>query len=252
MLVPFVCVGDPNVEFSYRLVKALEPFSDLIELGIPFSDPIADGKTIQEASDRAIKNGMSVKKVFLFAQKLKKNEFSKPLVFMTYYNIVHSFGQKKFFEEMKKNQVDSLIVVDLPFEHDKKFEKLARYFGVSLISLVTENMPKEKVKRIFEKKAPFVYLVSSKGVTGTRQEVSEKTVLFVKRIRKIAGQEKKLCVGFGVSKKSHVKKLVQAGADGVIVGSKIISIYSDAMQSGENENSALKSVECFVAELKKN
>ena len=121
MFVPFVCLGDPSTEFTFKLVKTLEPYSDMIEIGIPFSDPIADGKTIQKAVQRALKNGTNAKEAFLLAKKLRKNGFIKPLIFMTYYNIVFYFGRKNFLKKMKSSGANGLIVVDLPFESKDSF-----------------------------------------------------------------------------------------------------------------------------------
>lgn len=224
--VPYVCCGDPDLGFTHELIRVLAPHSEIIELGIPFSDPIADGKTIQKAAYRALKNGTNVEKIFSMVEKLREEKITTPLVFMTYYNIVYSYGCERFLQEMKRTGVQGIIVPDLPFGEDAGFEKLAGRHGISIIHLIAPNTGDDRAKRILESPSLFTYLVSIAGTTGARGSVSRESLDFVRRIRGLAGKDRKLFVGFGVSGAEQARQFAQAGADGVIVGSRIIDIYS--------------------------
>lgn len=241
--IPYVCCGDPNIEFTYELVKRLAKYADIIELGIPFSDPIADGKTIQKAANRALKNGVTLEKIFEMVKKLRSvDRITVPFVFMTYYNIVYAYGKENFLKKMNNVGVEGLIIPDLPFGEDKEFEKIASGHGITIVNLIAQNTEEDRAKRILKKENMFTYLVSVKGVTGVRGEISEESLEFVKRIQTIAGKENTLCVGFGISTIEQAKQFVDAGADGVIVGSKIVDIYSSI---NERDN-ALEEIEKFA------
>ncbi|VVC00170.1 Tryptophan synthase alpha chain [uncultured archaeon] len=228
--VPYICFGDPGTGFSSRLVKALAPYSSLMEIGIPFSDPIADGKAIQGASQRALKHGATPAKALEFVAALRKDGIAVPIAFMTYYNIIFKFGKERFLAGMKEAGAQALIIPDLPFAEDPEFEKMAARHGIEIIWLVAQNTPPERAKEIIASQGKsgfsFTYLVSAKGTTGARGDVGEESLEFVKRMRKLAGNGKKLFVGFGVSNAEQAKAYLEAGADGVIVGSEIINIYS--------------------------
>jgi len=236
--IPYVCCGDPNLEFTEKLVETLSEHADIIELGIPFSDPIADGKTIQQAAARALKNGVTVEKIFEMVKRLRI-KLKTPFVFMTYYNIVYSYGKEKFLNKMKELEVQGLIIPDLPFGEDPEFEKIAKEKEISIINLIAMNTPKERARKILEKEGMFTYLVSVSGVTGARSEIDGKSLEFVKRIREI-GPQNKLCVGFGISNAENANKFVNAGAEGVIVGSMIVEMYSKG-----------KTPEEYIEEIKK-
>lgn len=260
MFIPYVCCGDGGIEFTEKLVRTLAPHSDIIELGIPFSDPIADGKTIQKAANRALAGGVSVQKIFEMVQRLRKSGVHTPFVFMTYYNVVYAHGKEAFLLKMKEIGVQGIIVPDLPFGEDEEFEKLARENGIGIVNLIAQNTKEERAKEMLGKEKLFTYLVSVAGTTGARGEVGEKSIEFVKRIRKIAGAGKigqakparaategcsKLCVGFGISNAQIAQKFHEAGADGVIVGSRIIDIYE-----GKKEQEALAEIAQLAREIK--
>lgn len=249
MFIPYVCCGDPSIEFTEKLVRTLAPHADIIELGIPFSDPIADGKTIQAAANRALANGVTVEKIFGMVERLRANGTDKievPLVFMTYFNVIFAYGKEKFLKRMKAVGVQGLIIPDLPFGEDLEFESLANAYGISIINLIAPNTTDERAKQILEKSrnahALFTYLVSSAGTTGTKEGVSANSIEFVKRIRTLAGNQNKLCVGFGISNAGQAKQFIEAGADGIIVGSRIIEIYSEHAE----QEDALKEIEQFA------
>ena len=251
MFVPYVCCGDPSIEFSTKLIKVLAKHADIIELGIPFSDPIADGKTIQMAANRALANGVNIEKIFDMVATLRNDDgIIVPFVFMTYYNIVYAYGREKFLKKMKKVGVQGLIIPDLPFGEDKEFEEMAEENGICIIGLITRNTTDERAGKILAAHGSnmFTYLVSISGVTGARDGVDNESIEFVKRIRKLAGSEKKLCVGFGISKKEQAELYCKAGADGIIVGSALIEIYSKhvCVDSIDKGNS-LKEIEVFCS-----
>src|SRR3989338_1509673 len=262
---PYVCCGDPNLDFTYKVVKTLAPYSHIIELGIPFSDPIADGKTIQAAANRALtegqknavnirhdshddalKNGVNTEQIFEMVKKLRSEKIAVPFVFMTYYNIIYSYDSEKFLRAMNEANVQGLIIPDLPFGEDKEFEKLAEEYEISIINLIAPNTKEERAKEILNNEKKFTYLVSVAGTTGARGEVSEQSLEFVKKIRPLAPNGQ-LFVGFGISNAEQAKKFVQAGADGVIVGSEIINIYSKYLIEGKiDENKVLEEIEKFA------
>ena len=248
--IPYVCCGDPTLAFTYKLVRALAPYSHIIELGIPFSDPMADGPTIQQAANRSLKNGANIKKIFSLAKKLRKGGVKVPFVFMTYYNIVLSYGTDRFLESMKQSGVQGIIIPDLPFGQDAEFEKLAKKCKISLIRLVAPNTPPAKMEKIFAKSGMFTYLVSVAGITGSRKSAGKASMDFVRRARKMAGKEKPLFVGFGVSNAAQARAFCAAGADGVIVGSHLIDIYAKSAKNGKPpSHAAIRKIELFASRI---
>ena len=246
MFIPYVCCGDGGIAFTEKLVKALAPHSGIIELGIPFSDPIADGKTIQRAANRALAGGASVQEIFGMVMRLRKDGVQTPFVFMTYYNVVYAHGREKFLRKMKEAGVQGIIVPDLPFEEDEEFEKMAQREGIAVVNLIAPNTKETRAGKILAREKLFTYLVSVAGTTGARGEVKEESVEFVKRMRRLAGSGKKLCVGFGVADAQSAQKFRVAGADGVIVGSRIIDICEK-----ESEADALMQIGRLAREIRK-
>jgi tryptophan synthase alpha chain len=248
MFIPYVCCGDPDLEFSKELIQRLAPYSGIIELGIPFSDPIADGKTIQEAANRALKNGITVEKIFGMVKELRSEGIQTPFVFMTYFNIIYAYGPEEFLKSMNATGVQGLIIPDLPFEEDLEFVELAKKHEISIINLIAPNTDESRAKKILENQRMFTYLVSVSGITGARGDVQTDSIEFVKRIRLIAGPEKKLCVGFGISNPNQAKQFLGAGADGIILGSKIINIYSKFIKNdgGIDGRNALAGIDSFL------
>jgi len=234
--VPYICCGDPDEGNTFRLARILAPHSYAIELGIPFSDPIADGPTIQAASQRALKSGMNVEKAFSLASKIRGIGLKTPLVFMTYYNIVYSYGQEKFLGKMRKCGVVGLIVPDLPYGQDKTFERLAKSKGIQLICLVAPNTPSRLARQMLNSGRTnlFTYLVSAAGTTGSKSLASPGSIAFVRKLSGLSGKKQTLCVGFGISNSKQAALYKSAGADGVIIGSEIINIYSKSFGNGKN------------------
>jgi len=249
--VPYICCGDPDLEFTCKLVKTFAPYSYLIELGIPFSDPIADGKTIQKAANRSLKNRTNIEKIFSMVERLRREKVTTPFVFMSYYNIIYSYGKEKFLSKMKEIEVQGIIIPDLPFGEDLEFEKLARTYNISIINLIAPNTRLERAKKILNVPSFFTYLVSVAGTTGARGQVSKESLEFVKRIKKMAGNANitQLFVGFGISNPEQAKQFIEAGADGVIVGSEIINIYSKYLEHGQSLERSLDDLKRFAKRM---
>jgi tryptophan synthase alpha chain len=208
---------------------------DIIELGIPFSDPLADGATIQQASYEALKQGVTLEVCFEVAQELRR-QVEIPLVFMTYYNPVLKFGLQQFCSKCAEVGIDGLIVPDLTPEEGGELEKSAKRHSLDLVYLLSPASTEERVSLVAGRSSGFIYLVSLTGVTGARNKLPEELESFVTRVRKRT--EKPLCVGFGVSTPEQARRVAKV-ADGVIVGSRIIQLL-DEDKSLENACSFIK------------
>jgi tryptophan synthase alpha chain len=198
---------------------------DVLELGLPFSDPIADGPTIQAATVRALKAGTTPKMVLGMAGEIKRR-CRVPVVVMTYYNPVFRLGLERFFRLAKSCGVDGVIVPDLPLEEADGYRKAAAACGVDAIFLAAPSTTEARLRKIVERSSGFVYLVSHFGVTGEQEKMADSTIQLVKRVLPYTKGKVPLAVGFGVSKPEHVKSIIEAGADGVIVGSAFVNIIS--------------------------
>lgn len=216
--IPFITCGDPDLETTAAAVKAMaENGADLIELGIPFSDPTAEGPVIQNASIRALKGGVTTDKIFAFVKEVRK-DVKIPMVFMTYANVVFSYGAKRFISTCKEIGIDGLILPDVPFEEREEFLPLCREYGVSLISLIAPTS-NDRIAMIAKEAEGFLYIVSSLGVTGTRDEIKTDIQAVITEVRK--NTDIPCAVGFGISKPEQAAKMA-AVSDGVIVGSAIV------------------------------
>lgn len=246
--IPFITLGDPAPSFSVKIAKALiEGGADIIELGIPFSDPVADGPTIQASTTRALSQGMNTDKAFELAKKIRKIAGKTPLVFLTYYNIVLQRGVKNFFKDCSLSGVDGVIIADLPVEEAEPAFKAAKSKNINLIFIVAPSTSDHRLNMVLEKANGFLYVVGLYGTTGARKSLQEITKKTIKRITKRAKGTVPCCVGFGISKPEHVLEAVKAGADGVIVGSAIVDIIS---KYGELKNGVLEKVKLYAAEMK--
>ena len=218
--IAFITCGDPDLETTAGAVKAaVENGADLIELGIPFSDPTAEGPVIQGANLRALNGGITTDKVFAFVRELRR-EVSTPMVFMTYANVVFSYGAEAFISACAQIGIDGLILPDLPFEEKEEFSPLCRQYGVDLISLIAPTS-ENRISMIAREAEGFVYLVSSLGVTGTRSEITTDLASIVKVIRE--STDIPCAIGFGISTPEQARKMA-ALSDGAIVGSAIIKL----------------------------
>jgi len=219
--IAYIAAGDPDMKTSAALVLALaENGADIIELGIPFSDPLADGPTIQKASQRALEAGCTVRKVLDMVKGLRKR-IETPLVFMTYYNIVFNYGVSRFIKDAKKAGADGIIVPDLPMEESKELTRTADHEDFSVILLAAPTTSSERFRKISARSRGFIYYVSLTGVTGARKKLSTGLKNDVRTLKKLTG--KPICVGFGVSTSSQAEDIAHS-ADGIIVGSAIIKV----------------------------
>jgi tryptophan synthase alpha chain len=220
-LIPYITVGYPTIEATLEVVPLLASNGcDLVELGIPFSDPLADGATIQTASFRALKNGVTPQLCLEVAQQLSKM-VDTPLVFMTYFNPVLSYGLKEFCQACATSGIDGLIIPDLPPDEGLELETITQSYSLDLIYLLTPTSSKKRIQLVAEKSRGFIYLVSVTGVTGVRRSLPSDLAAFVTRVRRLTTRP--ICVGFGISTTEHARRVAQI-ANGVIVGSRIIQL----------------------------
>jgi tryptophan synthase alpha chain len=223
-LIPYVTVGYPSVEATLEVVPLLaKKGADIVELGIPFSDPLADGVTIQRSSYNALQQGITTRICLETAKKLRE-KVDIPLVFMTYYNPVFHYGLEEFCKACLASGIDGLIIPDLPPQEGADLEAVTKKQDLDLIYLLAPTSPEERIKLVGQRSRGFIYLVSVTGVTGARDRLPADLEAFVARVRKATSQP--LCVGFGISTPQQAKQ-VAAIADGVIVGSRIIQLMED-------------------------
>ncbi|MBN2013782.1 MAG: tryptophan synthase subunit alpha [Candidatus Altiarchaeota archaeon] len=243
-LIGFVIAGDPTPEDTIDIVGAMiRGGVDIIELGLPFSDPIADGPTIQKAGERSLKAGMNSDVFFELVKKIE----GIPKVCLTYYNLVLRRGLDEFARDCSRSGIDGLIVPDLPIEEAGPLLKACRRHKVNLIFLVAQTTTEERLQRILKDSSGFLYVVSLLGVTGVRDHISSGLKPLLERIKQIS-DEIPLAVGFGISKEEHVSEAIEAGADAVIVGSAFVRIIEENI--GDREK-MLKGLRYFSRRLKK-
>jgi len=237
-LMPYVTIGYPSAEATLDLVPDLASWGcDIIELGIPFSDPLADGATIQKASYQALQNGVTPKSCLDIARKIR-DKTEVPLIFMTYYNIVFHFGLESFCQASAEAGIDGLIIPDLPPEEGTELEALSRKYGLDLIYLLAPTSNEERIEMVARRSSGFIYIVSLAGVTGARESLPAELEEFVSKVRSKTSLP--LCVGFGISTPEQAQRVAKI-ADGVIVGSRVIQLL---------DNQPFKELEEFIGELR--
>jgi tryptophan synthase alpha chain len=229
-LIAYVTVGYPSIEATLKVVPLLASSGcDIVELGIPFSDPLADGATIQKASFYALKNGVTPQLCLDVAKQLS-HKVNIPLVFMTYVNPVFNYGLEEFCSACTGSGIDGLIIPDLPPEEGSELEAITQRQGLDLIYLLAPTSTEERIRLVAERSRGFIYLVSVTGVTGVRDRLPKNLAAFVTRVRKVATQP--LCVGFGISTPEQARQVARI-AGGVIVGSRIIQLMeADGLMVG--------------------
>lgn len=238
--IPFITAGDPNLGITEQLVPAMaEAGADLIELGIPFSDPVAEGPVIQEADLRALAAGTTADKIFESVRRIR-TKTDIPLAFMTYLNPIFVYGSERFVKNAAECGVDALIVPDMPFEEKGELLPICETYGVDLISLIAPTS-RERIQRIAGEAQGFLYCVSSLGVTGVRQEITTDIGEMVSLAKK--AKDIPCAIGFGISTPEQARKMALS-ADGVIVGSAIVKLVA---QYGEN---CLEPVCSYVRSMK--
>ena len=245
-LVSFVTGGDPDFNTSNDIIKTIiESNIDIIEIGMPFSDPMADGPTIQLASNRAIKADIDLNKIFKLSKNAKKIKNELPIILMGYYNLILHYGIKKFVKNCIENGVDGLIVVDLQPEEDDELIQELKKTNIDLIRLITPTTDEDRIKLILKNASGFLYFVSITGVTGQKSaniEELEKSVKFFKQFTNLP-----IVPGFGIKDESDVSKICKI-ADGAVVGSSIVKIIEDNL---DNKNKMLNEISNFTQKLKK-
>jgi len=241
--MPYICAGDPTPEISRDLILTLEKAgADLIEFGVPFSDPIADGPTIQKASERALVHKISLHQILSLVRELRR-ETQIPIAIMTYYNPIFRMGDAEFCRAASEAGVDGMIIPDLPPEEAEGLLKIAREYDLATIFLVAPTSPPQRMRLISSWSTGFVYFVSVTGVTGARDSLSEEIQPMVSQLRKYT--EKPVCVGFGVSTREQAHAVAQI-ANGVIVGSAIINVIEKHLGDA---SAILSNVGEFAADL---
>jgi len=224
-LMPYVCCGDPNVKFTKELIREMAANgADAIELGIPFSDPMADGKIMQEAVARALDGGMTPDKALNMLKELREEGLEIPVFIMTYYNILFSSGIGNFTKLAKDAGADGFIIPDLPIEESGELRSACDEHDLVLVQFITPNCSDERLERITKDAKGFLYAISVLGITGVREGISEDAVELIRRAKRIT--KIPVVIGFGISNEEQASEYVKAGADGVIIGSKIAKIYS--------------------------
>ncbi|KAK1428364.1 hypothetical protein QVD17_17197 [Tagetes erecta] len=243
-LIPYITAGDPDLSTTAEALKVLDTCgSDIIELGIPYSDPLADGPVIQAAATRALANGANLDAILNMLKEVIP-QLSCPIALFTYYNPILKRGVEKFMVTVKEVGVHGLVVPDVPLEETELLRHEASKHNIELVLLTTPTTPRERMKAIVEATEGFLYLVSSIGVTGARASVSERVQSLLQEIK--AETNKPVAVGFGISKPEHVKQVAGWGADGVIVGSAAVKILGEATSPEEG----LKKLEEYTKSLK--
>lgn len=241
--MPYLCAGDPTPELTAKLLLTLETAgADLIELGVPFSDPIADGPTVQRASERALAHSISLQQILEIVENLRP-QTEIPIALMSYYNPIFRMGEKAFCKAAQAAGVDGLIVPDLPPEQAQPLLEVAPKYNLATIFLVAPTSPPERMQLIASVSTGFIYCVSVTGVTGARATLSDEIAPMITELRKHT--DKPISVGFGVSTPEQAKQVADI-ADGVIVGSAIINVIEENM---DDETKLLTAVKQFASDL---
>ena len=241
--IAFITAGYPSLQTTFRLVKEFSKIGvDIIELGVPFSDPMADGAVIQEASQAALKKGANLGQILDLVKRLRK-EVDAPICLMTYYNPIFCFGEEEFVRRASSAGVDGVIIPDLPLEEAKGFMKSMHRFDLDTILFVAPTTTLRRIKAIAAAARGFIYYVSLTGVTGQRHNLPLGLLARLKQIKKITA--KPVCVGFGISSSRQLRQIYKVG-DGAIVGSAIVKQIKENL----NNKNLVKNVARFVADLK--
>ena len=245
-LIPFFVVGDPDFDTSLAVIKAsIDAGADILELGIPFSDPIADGPTIQKADIRALRAGMNVAKALELIRQVKQHK-DIPIGLLMYYNLVYQYGTEQFFNDFHEAGVNSVLIADLSIDDADEITGPAASVGLDTVFMVTPVTAPERMELVVSKTTGFIYTVSVLGVTGSREKLSDTVEGLVGKIKDLTGVP--VCVGFGISTPEHAVAVAKAGADGVIIGSKIVGLIENNLG---DTGKIVAEVSTFLAEVKK-
>jgi tryptophan synthase alpha chain len=244
-LIPFFVIGDPSYSLSLDLVKAaIDAGADILELGIPFSDPVADGPTIQKADLRALQAGITPAKALDFIREITAYK-PLPIGLLVYYNLLVQYGVERFLRDFKNAGGTSVLVADLSIDDADEIALPARNAGLETVFMATPNTPDSRLRQIAEKTTGFIYTVSLLGTTGERNALSAAVRPLVARLKRLT--DKPICVGFGISSPQHAREVAQTGADGVIIGSRIVKFIEESLDSPDTIR---RNITRFLAEVR--
>ena len=228
----FITAGDPNLEISQKIFDSLPDYgADFIELGMPFSDPMADGPVIQSSSLRALNQGMNLKKTLLMVKKFRKKDINTPVILMGYYNPIYQHGVERFIIDSQDFGVDGFIIVDMPPEEDEEFVKYLKNTNMDLIKLLTPTTDEERLEKVLENSSGFLYYVSVTGITGTKKASIEEIEISLDRIKTLT--KLPIAVGFGISTQKQIKEISNV-ANAAVVGSHIVKIIENEYINNKN------------------
>jgi tryptophan synthase alpha chain len=244
--IPYVCAGDPDFDFTLGLIERLaKSGADIFEIGLPFSDPVADGPVIQGAMNRSLSSGFKTKDVFDLISSSRMRGIDQPMIVMTYYNPLLRFGVASFCKRLADAGGDGLLVVDLPPEESKELDDAAKAHGLDVVRLVAPSTLDSRLDYILTKASGFVYAVSVAGTTGARTQLPASVETLLNKITERSSIP--VVLGFGISSSDHVRAAISMGASGVVEGSKLISTYSDHLSERDK---ALGLIERHAIEMK--
>jgi tryptophan synthase alpha chain len=236
-LICYVVAGYPDISISKQVINALvKGGTDIIEVGIPFSDPIADGPTIQAASNTALRKGMTPEKALHIIRSVRKQHPNLPLLAMTYSNILVRAGMEKFMSESKQCGLDGFILPDMPVEQSDTYSLTASKLNLATVFLVSPNTSDTRLRKIIASTSGFLYVVSVYGITGARNSFEKYTLNTIRAVKQVSGSKVPVAVGFGISRPSHAKSMIAAGAEAVIVGSAVVNKISDGPRKNMLQN----------------
>lgn len=245
--IPYITAGDPDINLSQKILNALpEGGADIIEIGMPFSDPMADGPAIQQSSLRALDNGQDMKKTFSMIKNFRIQNDYTPIILMGYYNPIFQFGVKNFLQQCDLIGVDGLIIVDLPIEHDEELSLPAKEMGIDFINLITPTTSPERLKNILKVSSGFLYYVSIAGITGTKAPDIKKLKNMIDKIKTYTDMP--IGVGFGIKDSEQVKNISQF-SDAVVVGSAIVQKINNLREENFKDDDLVASLISYLLDL---
>ncbi len=243
--VAYIAAGDPDIHTSYKILESLSKNRvDIIELGIPFSDPISDGPTIQKASERALRNKVNISNALNMVKKFRLN-YKTPIIIFGYFNPFLQYGLKKVMQDIKKVGAEGVLIVDLPPEEAFETQQAANHAELELVYLLAPTSTQERIDLVSRLSNSFIYLVSVTGVTGVREKIDKNLRNIIAKIKKKT--KKPVCVGFGISKPVHVNQLKKV-CNGIVIGSAIIKIIEANLSRKER---IIGQISNFVSKIKK-
>ncbi|MGB8233520.1 MAG: tryptophan synthase subunit alpha [Methanobacterium sp.] len=243
--IPFTVAGDPDFETSLQIVRQyIDNGADALEIGFPFSDPVADGPSVQAADIRSLNSGMTTEKCFEFIKMIR--EFTSiPIGVLVYYNLIYKMGLEEFYQKAKRSGINGILAADLPPEESNDAVEMAKKYKLDQIFMVAQTTNNKRIYEIMKRCSGFVYVVAVMGVTGVRSDLKKSSVELIKRVKNHT--KLPLAVGFGISKQEHVEDVIKSGADGAIVASAIIDVITDNL---EDMDKGMDVIGSFCKELK--